>query len=105
MQASVSTGSTTKRLLKTKLEANQNAKRKRLPQRRNFMLTKMLAEKERLIFLPELLRKKRQADFENLAAPTVNKAEATKQSESKPLQTETQAKNLEASISGLAKVT
>jgi len=35
----------------------------------------------------------------------VNKAEATKQSQSKPTLTETQAKNLEASFSGPTKLT
>jgi len=49
--------------------------------------------------------KKRQPDFGNLAKPTRNKAEATKQSQSKPPQTETQAKNLEANLSDLAKPT
>ena len=49
--------------------------------------------------------KKRQADFENLAKPTTNKAEATKQSQSKPPQTEMQAKNLEADFSDSTKPT
>ena len=49
--------------------------------------------------------KKRQADFENLVKPTTDKTEATKQSQSKPLQTETLDKNLEADFSDLTKPT
>jgi hypothetical protein len=48
----------TKTLAKTRPHANQNAKRKQLLEQRNFMQTKMLAEKGRLIFLPGLLRRK-----------------------------------------------
>jgi len=49
--------------------------------------------------------KKRQADFWNLAKLTTNKTEATKQSQSKPPQTKTQTKNLEADFSDLTKQT
>jgi hypothetical protein len=44
-----------------------------------------------------------QADFENLAKRTTNKTEVTKQSQSKPLRSETQAKNLEADFSDWTK--
>jgi hypothetical protein len=43
------------RLQKNGLSANQNAKRKRLLERRNFTQTKMHAEKGKLIFLPKPL--------------------------------------------------
>jgi hypothetical protein len=49
--------------------------------------------------------KKRQADFENIWQPTTNKAEATKQSQSKPPLTEMPAKNLEANFSDSTKPT
>jgi hypothetical protein len=49
--------------------------------------------------------KKRQADFENLCKRTMNKTEATKQSQSKPLRTEAQAENLEADFSDSTKAT
>ena len=49
--------------------------------------------------------KKRQADFENLIKRNMNKTEATKRSQSKPLQTETPAKNLEADFGDSTKPT
>jgi len=67
------------------------------------MLTKTLAEKRRLLLLPKPLQ--RQADFANLCKQTTNKAEATKQSQSKPLQTKTPAKSLEADFSDSTKLT
>jgi len=63
------------------------------------MLTKTLAKNKVTFIFTRTFAKKRQADFENLAKPTTNKTEATKQSQSKPLQTKTQTKNLEADFS------
>jgi len=42
------------RLPKTRPRANQNAKQKQPLEQRSFMQTKMLAEKGRRVFLPEL---------------------------------------------------
>jgi len=59
------------------------------------MLTKTLAENKVTFTFTETYAEKRQADFGNLAKPTTNKTKAAKQSQSKPLPSETQAKNLE----------
>ena len=70
-----------------------------------YMLTKTLAKNKVTFTFTKTFAKKRQADFENLAKPTTNKTEATKQSQSKPLQTKTQTKNLEADFSDSTKPT
>ena len=93
-----------KRLPKKRTFANQNAKLKRLPKRENFMLTSMLAEKERLIFCQNFCQEKI-SQFWKPTKPTTNKAEAAKQSQSKPSQTKTPAKNLEADFSDSTKPT
>jgi hypothetical protein len=49
--------------------------------------------------------KKRQADFGNFAKPTETAANKNGHSQSKPPQTETKAKNLEADFSGWTKPT
>ena len=69
------------------------------------MLTRTLAEKTEIFTFTKTFAKKRQADFGNLAKPAKNKTEATKQSQSKTLQTETQTGNLEADFSDLTKPT
>jgi len=91
-------------LPKKRTFANQNAKLKRLPKRRNFMLTRMLAEKERLVFLPELLPGKDKPVLKTYKA-NHEQSRSRETRQSKPLQTETQAKNLEADFSDLAKKT
>ena len=76
-----------------------------------------MLKRENILCWPERLLKKviftftktcaekRQADFRNLAKLTTNKTKATKQSQSKPPWTETQAKNLEADFSDSTKPT
>jgi len=69
------------------------------------MRTRTLAKKRAAFTFAKTFAKKRRADFENLEKRTMNKAEATKQSQSKPLQTETKNKNLEADFSDSTKPT
>jgi len=57
------------------------------------------------LYFYQNLYQKKQPDFGNLAKPTTNKAEAAKQSQSKPQQTKTQAENLEADFSDWTKPT
>jgi len=64
-----------------------------------------LQKKSVTFIFTKTFAKKRQADFGNLAEPTTNKAKATKQSQSKPLQTKTLDKNLEADFSNSTKPT
>jgi len=104
-------------LISAKLLAEKKANllwEKQLPKREKyFMLTWTLAEKKcDFYFYQNLCQEKtcldkldNQADFGNLAKPAKNKTETTKQSQSKPLQTETPAKNLEADFCDSTKQT
>jgi hypothetical protein len=69
------------------------------------MRTRTLAKKRAAFTFTKTFAKKRQADFENLAKRTMNKAEATKQSQSKLPQTKTQVRNLETDFSDSTKPT
>jgi len=61
------------------LYAKQNAKLNRLPQRGDFMLTRMLAEKERFVFLQKTLPRKDEPILETCKANhDQNRSHATK---------------------------
>jgi len=57
---------------------------KRLLKRENIFAVQNACEKSVTFTFTKTFAKKRQADFGNLAKPTMNKAEVTKQSQSKP---------------------
>ena len=69
------------------------------------MLTRKIAKKRVACIFTKTYAEKRQADFGNLAKPTETAANKNGHSQSKPPQTETQTKNLEADFSDLTKPT
>ena len=89
--------------------ANQSHKQTRPKILENLTLTKNdNANESDKILQTQFTRtkaKRKQANFENLHKQTTNKAEATKQSQSKPTLTKTQMKNIEADFSDSTKPT